>query len=219
MIISAKCLYTNSHDSNFSEKGWLYTKKYSIRCILPVFCHLLNFLPLTLISALFAPIAFLPFVVALLIIINTRSLINVTERNHFAETLTQLDHDILLITETWLTLLFSKRELFLTNLQIYRAERMVSVNCVSRHGGVLLGVKTGVPHTEVPRDTLPPSFRSSLVLVEFFGSAKYLIAVLYDPAKTVNIVPLVTTFGFFWFSVNFYESQTCADRWLHSAKS
>ena len=106
-----------------------------------------------------------------------------TKRKHFAETVTRLDYDILLFTQTWLTPLFSNKELFLTNYLIYCAERLVCVNFVSRHGTILLGVKTGVPHSEVPRDTLLPSFRSSLVLVEFFGSAKYLIAVLCNPPQ------------------------------------
>ena len=106
-----------------------------------------------------------------------------TKRKHFAETVTRLDYDILLITETWLTPLFSNRELFLTNYQIYRAESPFSLNCVSLHGAVLLGVKMGIRHSEVPRDTLPPSFSSSLVLVELFGNSKYLIAVLYNPPQ------------------------------------
>ena len=86
---------------------------------------------------------------------------------------------MILVTETWLNSEVSDAELFLSTFQFYRAERLIG-----KHGGVLIGVKDNIPHTELSNKNLPESFSTSLVLVEVGAGKsknKFLFVLIYNP--------------------------------------
>lgn len=79
---------------------------------------------------------------------NVRGLL--TKLNYFRYSISVIDCDLLLMTETWLYSKVNYSELGLNNFNIFRTDR--SNEFENRGGGVLIGVRTGIKlkRIEVP---------------------------------------------------------------------
>ena len=111
---------------------------------------------------------------------NAQSLLNRRKRVSFSDFVTRSGFDILIVTETWLNSEISDAELFLSTYHFCRAERLIG-----KHGGVLIGTKYNIPHTELSNKNLPESFSTSLVLVEVGAGKsknKFLFLLIYKSA-------------------------------------
>ena len=112
-------------------------------------------------------------------LLNAQSLLNRKKKIFFSDFVTRSGFDILLVTETRLNSDVSDAELFLSTFQFYCAERLIE-----KHGGVLIGVKDNIPHTELSNKNLPESFSTSQVLVEVGAGKsknKFLFVLIYNP--------------------------------------
>ena len=97
-------------------------------------------------------------------------------------TVYRLDFDVLLLTETWLTTDIKSAELFLPDYDIIRGDRPTEIDQLnqiqsdkptesdaSRHGGVLIAVKTTIKTEEVSVAELALSVQSSLRVTKLIG--------------------------------------------------
>ena len=81
------------------------------------------------------------------------------------------------ITETWLTPAVSDPALHLKNYKLYRKDRTPDRNGNTKHGGVLIGVRTELPSVEVPLH-----ISEDVIVVKLFcnSSTNLLVCCLYS---------------------------------------
>ena len=115
------------------------------------------------------------------LLFNVRSIINLQKRLRLADYALKHDFDLILLTETWLTKDIENSELLLSNYEIFRANRSVGENEISKHGGCLIALKKTLSGIKVNLGQCSKALEDSFVAIKLVQPNPIYIAVLYNP--------------------------------------
>ena len=116
------------------------------------------------------------------------------------------DPDMIMICETWLTILFNDEELYLPQYDLFRSERLPNKDGNSLHGGVLIAHKK---HYTGRKITLPKKYLGACTACTFtFNSSTILqINCYFPPSESEHILsPSVITELFNIFATTKYDA-------------
>ena len=112
--------------------------------------------------------------------VNARSLLDLNRWTSFANSLSNCD--IVRITETWLTAAVANEALFLPFYFIYRKDRKIT-DFKSKHGGVLIAVKSSLKHKNVDISLIHDNF---IVIKINFSMSFLIICCIYNAPEQSN---------------------------------
>ena len=118
--------------------------------------------------------------VSTILTFNVRSLIEMSRRTCLANSICLSNkHDILCLTETWLTDEVRSENFFIPEFKIYRCDRP-SITYQTKHGGVLIAIRNNSKHQHVPINSNIEQVTLRLIDFENLSS---LICCVYCPPK------------------------------------